>query len=313
MFRTGGRAPRPFRRHARPMPDAVAPNTPSPGAALSPELGPDLDLEALVRTLRGRRVVALTGAGCSTESGIPDYRGLGARGRPGTPIQGPEFRRSEAVRRRYWARAALGWERFGAARPNGAHLALARLEARGHLAGVVTQNVDRLHHAAGSRRVVELHGALAEVVCLACGGLEARSAVQARLIEANPGWLARGGELRPDGDADLSPEEVERFVPASCLDCEGPLGPKVVFFGDSVERRVVDAAFALVDEAEALLVAGTSLAVFSGYRFLLRAAARGLPVAIVNLGPVRGQERAAVKVEGRVGELLPRLEAALPG
>jgi NAD-dependent protein deacetylase/lipoamidase sirtuin 4 len=298
------------------------------GAALDPSTGADrghnspgeagaarpaASFEALVELLRGRRFVALTGAGCSTESGIPDYRGQGVPRRPRTPIQGPEFRRSPSLRRRYWARALEGWGRFQAAPPNAGHLALARLEASGKLAGIVTQNVDRLHHAAGSRRVVELHGALADVVCLACGALEARSSVQARLLNLNPGWGESSAEMAPDGDADLSAERLESFRQADCLTCEGALMPRVVFFGDNVPKPVVEGAFALVDEAEVLVVAGSSLAVFSGYRFLLHARKRGIPVAIVNIGPVRGEDQAAVKVEGPTGELLPRLYEALEG
>jgi NAD-dependent SIR2 family protein deacetylase len=267
--------------------------------------------EALVELLRGRRFVALTGAGCSTESGIPDYRGQGVPRRPRAPIQGPEFRRSPALRARYWARAMAGWTRFSAARPNAGHVALARLEAAGALAGLVTQNVDRLHQAAGSRRVVELHGALAEVACLDCGALEARASVQARLEALNPGWGDAGAAMAPDGDADLPAAWLERFRAADCLACAGPLSPRVVFFGDNVPKPVVDEAFALVNGAEALVVAGSSLAVFSGYRFVVHARRRGLPFAVVNLGPVRGEEGAAVKVEGATGEVLPRLAAAL--
>lgn len=265
----------------------------------------------LVSLLRGRTCVALTGAGCSTESGIPDYRGLGARARPRTPIQGPEFRRSEAVRRRYWARATLGWERMRSAAPNDGHVALAHLEQAGVVVGVVTQNVDRLHRRAGSRRVVELHGALEEVKCLACGALVAREAVQARLLAANPRWLDHAVAVAPDGDAELPIEAVERFVVVACEACGGVLQPNVVFFGDSVPRPVVDEAFAMLEGAEVLLVAGTSLAVFSGYRFLIRAVERGMPVAIVNLGAVRGDDRAAVKVAGATGKILPHVAEAL--
>ncbi|HEY5088730.1 MAG TPA: Sir2 family NAD-dependent protein deacetylase, partial [Polyangia bacterium] len=160
--------------------------------------------------LVGRRFVALTGAGCSTESGIPDYRGGGRTG-PRNPIQHDAFLRRPEVRQRYWARATLGWARFRAAEPNAAHRALAALEAAGHLAGVITQNVDRLHRRAGSRRVVELHGALAEVLCLGCGHGEDRDSVQARLLDANPGWLEMAGEVQPDGDSDLPADAVAGF------------------------------------------------------------------------------------------------------
>lgn len=272
------------------------------------------DLAKLADLLRGRRWVALTGAGCSTASGIPDYRGLGARGRPRSSIQGPEFRRSARLRRRYWARAVLGWELIQDARPNPGHQALAALETRGLVAGVITQNVDRLHHAAGSRRVVELHGALAEVRCLACGGLSPRARVQARLLAANAAWLAgRAARPAPDGDAELSDADVEGFVVVTCEACGGDLQPNVVFFGDSVPRPVVDAAFDMLDGADGLFAIGTSLAVFSGYRFLLRARERHQPIAILNVGPVRGEEHATVKVEASIAETLSRLTGDASG
>ena len=268
-------------------------------------------LSELVTLLRGRRILALTGAGCSTESGIPDYRGPETRHKPRNPIQGPDFARSAEVRRRYWARAVVGFDRFRAARPNPAHHALARLEREGTLSAILTQNVDGLHRAAGSRRVVELHGALDEAFCLACGEIEPRAALQARLLERNPGFLSFAAEAAPDGDADLPAEAVDRFAVAPCRSCEGPLKPRVVFFGDNVPRPVVDEAFALVDAAEALLVVGTSLTVFSGYRFLLRARDRGIPVGVVNIGPVRGEALCAVRVEALAGEALPALAEAL--
>jgi NAD-dependent deacetylase sirtuin 4 len=259
---------------------------------------------ALIDRLRGRRIVALTGAGVSTESGIPDYRSPDALARVRRPIHGPEFVRSAALRRRYWARAMVGWERFRLAEPGPAHRAIAELEERGMITSVVTQNVDRLHHKAGSRRVIELHGALAEVVCLDCGNLEPRDDVQARMREQNPSWLDGPTPMAPDGDADLPDQLVERFEAPACPLCGGSVKPNVVFFGHNVARPVVDDAYAKVDEAEALLVAGTSLAVFSGYRFLVRAAERQIPIAIVNRGPVRGEERATMKIEASTGETL---------
>ena len=271
-----------------------------------------MDVDALVELLRGRRVVALTGAGVSTESGIPDYRGPEAQKRgPRRPIHGPEFIRSAALRRRYWARAMVGWESFRRARPGPAHDALARLESAGLVRGLITQNVDRLHHAAGSRNVTELHGALAEVHCLDCGALETRDALQARMRAENPRWLDGPSPMAPDGDADLPNELVERFIVPGCVACDGALKPRVVFFGENVARPVVDEAFARVDEADALLVAGTSLAVFSGYRFLLRAEARAIPIAIVNRGQVRGEDRARIKIEGSTGDVLATVAARL--
>ncbi len=268
-------------------------------------------LAELTNLLSGRTFVALTGAGCSTESGIPDYRSEGTRRRSRNPIRFQEYVRDQAARKRYWARSVIGWARLSRARPNPAHHSLATLERRGRLRGVITQNVDRLHHAAGSARVVELHGALAEVRCLECGALEARDALQRRLLARNPGWLEHAAELAPDGDATLPDAAVADFEVASCRACAGPLKPRVVFFGESVPRETVDAAYALLDEAEALLVVGTSLTVFSGYRFVKRAAARGLPTAIINLGPTRGDPLAVTRVDGRAGEVLPALVDAL--
>lgn len=265
----------------------------------------------LVGLLAGRRVVALTGAGCSTESGIPDYRGPETARRARNPIQHHAFLDSAATRRRYWARSFLGWPRMAEARPNAAHLALAALERAGALAGIITQNVDRLHHAAGSQRVVELHGALAEVRCLGCGEMEDRDSLQARLTVLNPRFGPGSGpvEHAPDGDAEL--EDVAGFAVAACLGCSGVLKPEVVFFGGNVPAAVTQAAWALFDEAEVLLVAGSSLTVFSGYRFVRRAGERGMPVGIVNLGSTRGDALAQVRVDARVGLALPELARAL--
>lgn len=262
----------------------------------------------LAALLRGRRVVALTGAGCSTESGIPDYRGPGTRERARNPVQYRAFVSEPEARQRYWARSMVGWPRFNAARPNEGHRALAALERAGVLRGLITQNVDRLHHAAGNSGIIELHGALAEVVCLGCGTLEDRGSLQARLALLNPRWEAHA-ELAPDGDAELT--SVEGFRVADCLACSGVLKPRVVFFGENVPRVTVDAAFAQVDAAEALLVVGTSLTVYSGLRFVRRAAERGIPVAICNLGPTRGDPFATLRVDAPLGEVLPGLVDAL--
>jgi NAD-dependent protein deacetylase/lipoamidase sirtuin 4 len=293
------------------------------------------DLSPLLALLAGRRFVALTGAGCSTESGIPDYRGGGRTG-PQNPIQHDGFLRREDVRRRYWARATLGWARFSGAAPNAAHRALAALEEAGPLAGVITQNVDRLHHRAGSRRVVELHGAIAEVLCLRCGEREGRASVQARLLRVNPGWLERTAAIRPDGDADLDPargakaatppqpiaggaepsegsdpEDVSGFQVVGCRVCGGDLKPDVVFFGGSVAEPTLAAAWDLFDCAEALLVVGSSLTVYSGFRFVRRARERGVPVAVVNIGPTRADDMVQAKLSAPAAEVLPRLARAL--
>lgn len=268
-------------------------------------------VEALSSLLRGRRIVVLTGAGCSTESGIPDYRGPGTRARARNPIQHREFLTRPEVRARYWARSLLGWPRFSSARPNAAHQSLAALERDGHVLGLITQNVDRLHHAAGSQRVIELHGALARVRCLDCEAIESRTELQERLLALNPGFTEHTVELRPDGDAELPVEAVLAFRVAGCTRCGGTLKPDVVFFGDNVPPPTVEAAFALLEEGDALLVVGSSLAVYSGFRFLQRAADRHMPIGLLNIGECRGGELADVRVEARAGEVLPRLVEAL--
>src|SRR3569833_3831221 len=226
----------------------------------------EADVAALADLLSGRSVVALTGAGCSTESGIPDYRGNG-RPAPRHPIQHDAFIRKDTVRRRYWARATLGWQRFSKAQPNAAHRALATLEKDGVVRGLITQNVDRLHHRAGSQRVIELHGALADVICLDCGAREDRADLQGRLLAANPGWLDRAVAVAPDGDAELAAEEVQGFQVVGCLRCAGTLMPDVVFFGGAVPQAKVAAAWEMVGASDVLLVVGSSLPVCSGWRF----------------------------------------------
>jgi NAD-dependent deacetylase sirtuin 4 len=267
-------------------------------------------LDALCRLARGRRLVALTGAGCSTESGIPDYRSPGRRA-PRHPIEHDAFLRRPEVRRRYWARATLGWTSFSRAEPNAAHRALAALELAGHLAGVITQNVDRLHHLAGSRRVVELHGALADVRCLGCGASEPRPVLHARLVDANPGWLERAGAIAPDGDAQLPEQDVASFRVVPCPSCGGVLKPDVVFFGGNVAEPTLVEAKALLAEAELLLVVGSSLTVYSGYRFARWANERGVPVAIVNLGPTRADPLAALCLPLSAGPALSALARRL--
>ncbi|WP_426747010.1 NAD-dependent protein deacetylase [Myxococcus faecalis] len=277
----------------------------------SPVPGAAEDVEALASLLRGRRTVVLTGAGCSTESGIPDYRGPGTRARARNPIQHREFLQRPEVRARYWARSLLGWPRFAAARPNAAHQALAALEQGGHVRGLITQNVDRLHHAAGSSRIIELHGALARVRCLDCGAQEARVDLQERLLSLNPDFTHQVLELRPDGDAELSSEALQSFRVPACLRCGGTLKPDVVFFGDNVPAPTVADAFGLLEEGDALLVVGSSLAIYSGYRFLVRASERQVPIAILNLGECRGVELADLCIEASAGDVLPRLASRL--
>lgn len=253
--------------------------------------------------LRGKRICVLTGAGISTESGIPDYRGPTAPPRRRPPIQHRDFLEQPGTRARYWARSMLGWPRFRDFAPNAAHLALAKWSAA---TGLITQNVDRLHQKAGHGEVVELHGALAEVRCLSCPTRIDRDTLQETLEADNPAALAWSYTLFADGDADLPDEVVKDFVVRPCT-CGGVLKPDVVFFGDAVPRPRVETAFALLDAADALLVVGSSLTVFSGYRFVLRAKERGQPIAVLNLGPTRADGDATVKLEARAGALLPRL------
>ena len=270
---------------------------------------PAAPLDALADLLGGGRTAVLAGAGLSTESGIPDYRGPQTRHVPRRPVQYDEFVRDPEARRRYWARASRGWQRVARAEPNAGHRALARLERAGLLTGTVTQNVDGLHQKAGARRVVELHGALDRVVCLGCGALTSRGAVQAQIVARNPAWgtTLPQGAAAPDGDAVLAPEAVARFEPPACEACAGPLKPDVVFFGESVPKPRVAEAAALVAEADALLVVGSSLTVYSGYRFVRQAEAEGTPVAIVTLGETRGHRHAAVALDARLGDVLPAL------
>lgn len=264
-------------------------------------------IEALLALLRGRRFAVLSGAGCSTASGIPDYRGPQGALRKRKPIEYQEFVRSEASRRRYWARSTLGFGTLAGARPNRAHDALAELERQGRVTGIITQNVDGLHGAAGSREVVELHGNIHFVRCLPCGERLSRAALQEVLLAANPALTAARGEAAPDGDAEIDARLYEDFVIPVCVRCGGMLKPDVVFFGENVARSVVDAAWQTLADAEALLIVGSSLAVFSGLRFVRGAAERDLPIAIVNLGPTRADELASVRMSADVGQTLQAL------
>jgi NAD-dependent SIR2 family protein deacetylase len=275
-----------------------------PSRAAWPE---DLALDALAELLVTSRPVVLTGAGMSTESGIPDYRGPDGRRRV-APMQYAEFMGSSEARQRYWARSHVGWRRFRAAQPNDGHRAVASLQRTGHVGTVITQNVDGLHQAGGAGDVLELHGTLARVVCLTCGDTTSRASLDHRMCEANPGYAATGSEIRPDGDISLDPTEVERFVVPRCAVCgRDTLKPDVVFFGEAVPKQRVERCFELTEAASALLVLGSSLAVMSGYRFVRRAAARGIPVAIVTRGPTRADTVATVRIDARLGTTLTQL------
>ena len=273
-----------------------------------------MDAPELVTLLAGRRVAVVTGAGLSTDSGIPDYRGPDSP--PANPMTIRQFTSSREYRRRYWARNHLGWRHMAATQPNAGHRALAALERAGVVTGVITQNVDLLHTKAGSARVINLHGTYARVVCLDCGHTMSRTALAERLEAANPGFTERaervgGLAVAPDADAIVTDTDSFEFI--DCPQCEGMLKPDIVYFGESVAKEVVDQAYSLIDASDALLVAGSSLTVFSGYRFVRHAAARQIPVAIVNRGPTRGDDLAAVKVDAGCSPMLTLLAEELTG
>jgi NAD-dependent SIR2 family protein deacetylase len=270
------------------------------------------DIDALADLLRRHRdVLVLTGAGISIASGIPGYRDKDGVRHGRQPIQGPEFRKHEHVRRRYWARSMVGWKTMGLARPNPAHRALADLQQRGWIAPIVTQNVDGLHGSAGSDSVIELHGNIHRVVCLECQALLPRAAVQAILEEKNPDLAHILATPAPDGDAHVEPDALEEFEPPWCPHCGGMLKPDVVFFGDSVPPPVTKQAMDRLAQCDAVLVVGSSLMVFSGYRFAKIAAGHGKPVAAINVGKTRADELLTLKVEAAAEGALPALAARL--
>ena len=266
------------------------------------------DLTQVARFLtRHRRVLVLTGAGISTGSGIPDYRDKDGTRRGPTPVQGPEFRRFEAARRRYWARSMVGYPTLSRAEPNAGHRALADIAAKGAIGDLMTQNVDGLHQRAGSTSVLELHGNIHSVVCLDCHARFTRAFVQSLLEEANPGMAGATARPLPDGDAQLEPDALAGFHEPFCIHCGGTLKPDVVFFGDGVPADCTRRALARMDDADALLVVGSSLMVFSGYRFCRMAAAAGKPIAAINLGKTRADDLLSLKLEASAEQVLPLL------
>ncbi|MEN4903068.1 NAD-dependent protein deacetylase [Luteimonas sp. TWI1437] len=254
-----------------------------------------------------RRVFVLTGAGISTGSGIPDYRDTdGAWKRP-APVTWQAFTGDPAIYRRYWARSFVGWPRFSVARPNVAHRALAALGDAGPIATLLTQNVDGLHQAAGSRSVIDLHGRLDRVVCLSCGNAMARDALQPRLVADNPRWHPGAAAMAPDGDADIAAESEAAFVPPRCLHCGGLLKPDVVFFGENVPKARVQAARTALAQSDAMFVVGSSLMVYSGFRFAKMAHEAGLPLAILNRGVTRADPLATLRLDAEIGHTLGTL------
>ena len=267
-------------------------------------------VERLAAWLAARfRVAAITGAGVSTGSGIPDYRDGDGNWKRSPPVQYRDFVESGAVRRRYWARSFAGWPMFTAARPSAAHVALARLESEARIGQIVTQNVDRLHQRAGSRNVIDLHGRLDVVRCLANDHRFDRDAFQARLRDANPGWDVSPARIAPDGDADLEGIDFGAFNVPACEICGGMLKPDVVFYGESVPRETTAAALAAVESADGVLVAGSSLMVWSSFRLVRTAAARGIEVVAINRGRTRGDGLFAFKLDRECGAVLAAVAA----
>ncbi|XP_037345974.1 NAD-dependent protein lipoamidase sirtuin-4, mitochondrial [Pungitius pungitius] len=298
------------RRLLTPPPAAVRGASSGPAVSVVPACSA-ADRRSLERlqdfVSRASRLFVLSGAGLSTESGIPDYRseGVGLYARTDRrPMQHAEFVRSAKSRQRYWARNFVGWPQFSSRRPNSAHEALRQWEQSGKLHWLVTQNVDALHSKAGHQRLTELHGCAHRVLCLGCGDISARTALQTRFVALNPDWRAQTGEVAPDGDVFIEDEQVLNFRVPSCENCGGVLKPEVTFFGDTVNKGTVQLVHDRLGESDAVLVVGSSLQVYSGYRFLLAAGDRKMSVAIVNIGSTRADHLAELKVSGRCGEVL---------
>jgi NAD-dependent SIR2 family protein deacetylase len=264
-------------------------------------------IDRLAEWVADRGVVVLSGAGLSTESGIPDYRGPSGATRRYTPMTYQTFTGDPIARRRYWARSHLGWRVIGTAQPNAGHRAVARLQQLAVIDGIITQNVDGLHQAGGAHGVVELHGNLARISCLGCGTVSPRHDLIGRLNAANPDFGARITAINPDGDVELDDAELDGFAVVDCTDCGGLLKPDVVYFGESVPPDRVSRSFELVARARTLLVLGSSLTVMSGRRFVLRAARDGIRVAIINQGVTRGEPYAGLILDAPLGTVLPEL------
>jgi NAD-dependent SIR2 family protein deacetylase len=282
-----------------------------PVVNLSPTSGAGVDaLAAFIE--RHKLLFVLTGAGCSTASGIPDYRAADGSWKRSQPVQYQDFVHGECVRRRYWARSLLGWPRVSSARPNASHYALARLQAAGYMTRLVTQNVDGLHQRAGSREVIDLHGRLDRVDCIGCGRTMARARLQTMLRAMNPGF-AEPFPAAPDGDALVEDTDLHEFRVPACPACNGTLKPAVVFFGEGVPHSRVESAQFALRQANAMLVVGSSLTVFSGYRFCRAALEQGKPIAAINLGRTRADEHLTLKVTAECGDMLATVANCLTG
>jgi NAD-dependent SIR2 family protein deacetylase len=278
----------------------------NPAAARDDLADPALQLKRWLESLR--RVFVLTGAGCSTASGIPDYRDTDGQWKRTPPVTYQAFTGDARINARYWARSFIGWPRMAQAHPNDGHRALARYENEGRLSSLITQNVDGLHQRAGSREVIDLHGRIDAVVCLGCAALQARAAMQEQLAAMNPDWAGLEAATAPDGDADLDGHDFSRFRVPACEHCGGMLKPDVVFYGENVPRARYQQAQAALTASDAVLVVGSSLTVYSGYRFVRQAAEAGLPIAILNRGRTRADDLASLKLEADAG---PTLSAAV--
>lgn len=274
----------------------------------------DMDSQAALRAFMERypRLLVLTGAGCSTDSGIPDYRDIDGAWKRAQPVTYQAFTGDPHVRRRYWARSLIGWRGLVAAQPNVTHRALAALERRGGIELLVTQNVDRLHQAAGSEAVIDLHGRIDQIRCLGCEQRFPRADFQDALLQRNPQWIGLDAAMAPDGDADLERTDFKDFEVPACPSCQGLLKPDVVFFGEGVPKDRVDSAMRALHAADAMLIVGSSLMVWSGYRFAQAAARAGKPLAAINLGRTRADDLLTVKCVASCSEALAFLLAETP-